>query len=304
MRQFLSGSGVDTTAAVKAFTLTHDDPFMANLYLLADLEDPKAQLITDWESPLSWPLYGIFKPGVTKRDTITSKVGLEVDDFSFDWSPEESPFTQDIATANPYQLARLHQYDGKPFTMFRTIGPTDGDANTFGACVLFGGRVKNSSVGRGKITFTIESLLNVINQLVPPNVIEVTNTIAGYKGATPVLADGETTIPRFAVAAPSTATNILGVCTAPTPNKIYGDNKFKLGYLVFTSGTLAGMFSAMATSNAFRPIIPGPYYNQFIVFAPFPWDPAPGDSFYVSTKYPTDGAQSPFLHVPAPEMAV
>jgi hypothetical protein len=282
----------------------HDDPFVANLFLLGDREDPRARFLTDWESPLSWPLYGTFQPGVTGRDTITSKVGLEVADFSFDWSPKEAPFTKDIATANPYQLARLHCYDAKPFTMFRTIGPTLGDANTFGACVLFGGRVKNSKVGRGKISFTIESLLTVINQLVPPNVVEVTNTIAGYKGATPVLADGETTIPRFTVAAPSTATNILGVCTAPTPNKIYGDNKFKLGYLVFTSGTLAGMFSAMAGSNAFRPIIPGPFYNQFIVFAPFPWDPAPGDTFYVSTAYPTDGSQSPFLHVPAPETAV
>lgn len=299
----LSGDGTDTTATAKAYLLSHSDPFMANLYLIGEREDPGGQFLTDFEAPLNWPLYGTFKPGVTKRDTVRQKIGLAVDDFSFEWSPTVTPFTTDMATANPYQLARLHFYDAKPFKMFRTIGPARGDANTFGACVLFGGRVKNSSVERAKITFTIESSLNVINQLVPPNVIEVTNPLAAYKGATPVLEDGESIVARFTVASPSNVTVILGTCTAPTPGKRYGKDKFRFGYMVFTSGALKGQWSAIGSNvdfNAGR----GVHYNQFSVYNPFPWDPQPGDQFYVSTAYPVDGAKSPFLHVPAPEASI
>src|ERR1700724_3195532 len=73
LRTFYGGNGVDTTEAVIAYLEENDDPFMANLFLLGDREDPKAQFITDWESPLSWPLYGTFQPGVTKRDKVDSK---------------------------------------------------------------------------------------------------------------------------------------------------------------------------------------------------------------------------------------
>ena len=299
----LGGDGSDTTAAALAYLQGTSTPFMANLYLIGEREDPGAQFLTDWESPLNWPLFGIFKPGVTKRDTVSQKIGLEVDDFSFEWSPPAAPFTTDMATANPYQLARLHFYDAKPFKMFRTIGPTLGDANTFGATVLFGGRVKKSTPERGKITFTIESSLNVINQLVPPNVIEVTNPVAAYKGATPVLADGETNVPRFTVVSPSNVTTILGACVSPTANKIYATNRFQFGYMVFTSGALKGQWSAVGSNVNFN-AGGGHHYNQFLVYNPFPWDPQPGDQFYVSTAYPVDGSASPFLHVPAPEASI
>lgn len=303
MKQFIGGDGSDTTVATKAYLLSNDQLELANLFLLCEPEDPKAQFLTDYESPLSWPVYGTFKPGVTKRDQIKSKIGLEVDDFSFEWSPPLTPFTNDVATANPYQLARLHFYDGKPFRMWRTVMPVPGDANYFGACILFGGRVRGAEISRGKIVMAIESFLNVVNQLVPPNVIEVTNTLAGYKGATPVLDDGENAVARFTVAAPSNDTTILGSCVSPTFGKVYGKNKFQFGYMVFTSGALAGTWSAIAASDNFN-AGGGVHYNEFFVYSPFPWDPAPGDQFYVSTAYPVDGSQSPFLHVPAPETAI
>lgn len=299
----IGGDGSDTTAATKSFLDTHSDPFMANLYLIGELEDPGAQFLTDFEAPLSWPLYGIFRPGVTKRDTITAKIGLEVDDFSFEWSPPITPFTTDMATANPYQLARLHFYDAKPFKMFRTIGPTKGDANTFGACVLFGGRIKKSTPARAKITFVIESSASVFNAMIPPNVIEVTNPVAAYKGATPVLADGETVVARFTAAGGSNSTVVLGTATAPTAGKIYGRDKFRFGYLVFTSGPLKGKWSAIG-GNADLNAGAGVHYNQFSLYNALPWDPQPGDQFYVSTAYPVDGTASPFLHVPAPEQSI
>jgi len=303
----IGGDGLDTTAATKAYLLSHNQLFLANLFMIGDLEDPAAQLICDWEAPLSWPVYGTFKPGVTKRGQITSEIGLKVAALDLEWSPPVTAFTTDVASANPYQLAQLGFYDNKIVRMWRTIMPTPGDANTYGACILFGGRVADCTVERGKIKFTVDSFLDVVNQLVPPNVIEVTNTLANYKGATPVLADGETVVPTFTIAAGSNATNLLGICTAPTANKIYGDNKLQFGYVVFTSGALAGFWSAIATSNNFQPIPGGPHYNQIIVYSPFPWDPTPGDTFYVSTHFPieqADGSYVGFPFVPAPETAL
>ncbi len=303
----LSGGGVDTTTTVVSYLAEHRQLFLANLFLIGERRDPRAVFLTDWASPLSWPLWGTFQPGVTKRGQITSKLGLEVTSLSLEWSPPVTPFTTDVATANPYQLAQLGFYDNKFFYMWRTIMPTSGDANTYGACILFAGRVGNSTTARGKITFEISSLLDVVNQQVPPNVIEVTNTLASFKGATPVLADGETAVPTFRVVAPSDAVTILGACTGPTPNKIYGDDKFKFGYLVFTSGALSGFWSAVATSNnAVFPIIGGGsvQYNRFIVYSPFPWAPTPGDTFYVSTHFPieqSDGSYIGFPFVPFPE---
>jgi hypothetical protein len=303
----LGGNGADTTAAVLSYLAAHKNLFLANLFLIGSIDDPNNQLITDWETPLSWPLYGIFKPGVTTRGQVGSEIGLKVQSLSVEWTPPDAPFTIDVASANPYQLAQLGFYDNKPVRMFRTVMPTPGDANTYGACVLFGGRIADATVERGKITFTVNSFLDVVNQKVPPNVIEVTNVLANYKGATPVLADGETAVPTFVVVAPSNVTNILGTCTGPTPNKVYGDDKFKAGYLVFTSGALAGFWSAVATSNNFQPIPFGPHYNQFIVYGGFPWDPSPGDKFYVSTHFPieqADGSYIGFPYVPMPETAL
>jgi hypothetical protein len=301
----LGGDGSDTTAAAKAYLLSHNQLFLANLFMIGEIDDPAVIKLTDWEAPLAWPIFGTFKPGVTKRGQVSSDIGLKVAALDFEWSPPLTPFTQDVATANPYQLAQLSFYDNKKFRMWRTIMPTPGDANTYGAYILFGGRVADSEVSRGKIKFTINSLLDVVNQMVPPNVIAVTNSLAGYKGATPVLADGETIVPKFTVVAPSNTTTILGACTAPTPNKIYGDNKFQHGFLVFSSGSLQGFWSAVGTSNNFvQPIIGGGsvQYNRFIVYNQFPWDPAPGDTFYVSTAFPSNA--SPFQFVPAPQAAI
>jgi hypothetical protein len=307
LKQVIGGNGADTTAATNTYLASHRKLFLANLFLLGDQEDPAAQFLTSWRSPLSWPVQGTFKPAKITRGPVTSKIGLEVTSLDIEWTPKVTPFTANVASANPYQLAQLGFYDNKTFRLWRTIMPTRGDANTLGAYILFGGRVADCSIERGNIKLTINSFLDVVNQLVPPNVIEVTNTLANYKGATPVLADGEARVPTFTVAAPSTETNILGVCTGPTANKIYGDDKFKYGYLVFTSGSLAGFWSAVATSNNFQPIPGGPHYNQLIVYSPFPWDPTAGDQFYVSTHFPieqADGSYIGFPYVPAPETAV
>ena len=263
-----------------------------------------------------WAPWGTFKPTSIRRGKVSSDISLKVTALDLSWSPPLGTFLNSIATTSPYQLARIGYYDNKKVRVWRTVMPTPGDANTYGAYELFGGRVADTTVGRGEIKFSVNSFLDVINQKVPPNVIENSNTLAGFKGATPVLADGETNIPQFTVVAPSTQTNILADCTSPTPGKIYGNNKFQYGYMVFNPGsTLAGQWSAIANNFNYNPGGGGPHHSQFFVYAGFPWPPSPGDTFYVSTKFPVDptdsgaGGLGPgqvtwFPFVPSPETAL
>jgi hypothetical protein len=185
--------------------------------------------------------------------------------------------------------------------------PTPGDANTYGACEYFGGWVQQTEVSRGMIKFFCDSFLSVVNQKVPPNVIESTNTLASFVGATPVWQDNETQLPRFSVIAPTSADLIVADCVGPSGGKIYGDNKLQYGYLVFERGsTLAGFWSAIS-NNGFYIGPGGVHHTQIGVFSPFPWPPTPGDHFYVSTQFPinqADGQYYGFPYTPAPEMAL
>jgi hypothetical protein len=316
MRTFTGGDGTDTTTAAIAFLKSGKQQFaFADLWLIGELEDPNALFLTDWQAPLSWPVWGKFIPSVLERDGITSQVGFEVTTLTLTWEPPIGTFAkagQPILSASPYQLAQNGYYDNKRVRLWRALMPNEGDANTYGACEFFGGWIAESTIVRGKIVFKINSFLNVVNQLVPPNVIDSQNARAGWAGATPVLADSETSLPTFTVAAPSSANVILGDCIQPTANKIYGLNKFANGFMVFMPGsTLEGFFALIGLNSDFN-AGGGTHYNQFNVYQSFPFDPSPGDTFYVSTEYPVNqddatavGAEvDNFIYVPDPETAI
>jgi hypothetical protein len=235
---------------------------------------------------------------------------LQVDTLDFSWSPPLTAFGTSLATANHYQKAQSGFYASKKFRLWRTLMPTPGDANTFGACIMFGGRIQDTTIERGKITFGVNSFLDVVDQLLPPNVIEWTNTLASYMGNMPVFADAETTLPQFTVVAPTSNGVITAQCTAPTANKIYGANKFQRGFIAFNpSSSLAGYYATVATNVDFRTAA-GVHYNQFTVYQQFPWPPSVGDTFYASVQPSMNQqdavAASPydaFRWVPQPEGA-
>lgn len=310
MRTFAKGDGSDSTAAVLAHLAAHKELWLADLYLIGELEDSMGERLTDWESPLSWPLWGTFNTATVTRGRVKSKFGLEVENLEVTWAPKVAAAGTSLATANKYQLAHSGFYDNKKFRLWRLLMPTPGDANTLGGCEWFGGRIAETKVERAKITFKVNSFLDVINQPTPPNVIELNNTAANFAGNTPVVSDGETQIPQFTVVAGSTSSKILADCTGPTLGKIYGTNKFQYGYIVFNRGSsLAGYWSPVAQSldhNAGG----GIHYNEFDVYGGFPWDPTPGDTFYASIKPPINLQDSAvgfayfgFPFVPPPETA-
>lgn len=310
MKQMIGGAGTDTTAAALTFLRTNNQFRLADLYLIGESEDAGAVYATDWPGGLLWTPYGTFPNSVISRGTVSMKIGLEVQALDVSWSPKLTAFGSTFSTMNPYQRAQAGFYRNQRFRVWRTIMPTAGDANTYGAYQLFGGRVANVAVKRGSIDFTVNSFLDACNAQVPPNVIESTNMLAGYAGATPVLVDAETQLPSFTVVAPTSATNILATCNSPTSNKIYGTNKLQYGYLLFKAGsTLVGFFAQIASNGDFN-AGGGVHYNQFIVYTPFNFAPTVGDTFYVSTAFPLDatsalalGVYRGFLYVPAPETA-
>lgn len=307
MKQILNGAGVDTTATVLLWLKAHKTIWLANLYLVGESDDPLALWLTDWESPLCWPLWGTFKSTTIKRGSVSSKIGLEVENLDLSWSPRNQALTASLATASPYQLARLGWFDNKRVRVWRCYMPTPGDADTFGAMELFGGFIGESKPQPGLIEFTANSYLYVLNQKVPSGLIEVTNTLASYTGGTPP--SGYSVMPEFAVYAGSSETVLIADQTSPSAGAIPGDNSLNDGYVVFNGGagaTLQGCYSVIGKNSTYKDGS-GNNHAQIQLYSPLPWAPTPGvDTFYVSGQSPinqSDGDYYGFPYVPAPETA-
>lgn len=281
MRQVLSGTGVDTTSTVKAYLASSNKFILANLFFIGDHEDPQAIRLTDWESPLAWPIWGTFNPAKISRGSIDSQIGLSVKDLQVAWTPMNQAPGSTLMTANPYQLAQMGFFDNKFLRCFTAYMPTPGDVNTYGAALMFGGRISSAETKRGQITFKVNSFLDVVNEMVPLNVIELTSTAAGFSGGTPPA--GCATIPQFNVITSSSPGTIIGDQTSPNVHGIFANNQLAGGFLVFNGGagaTLGRRFARIAANYGI--VVASVKYNEFILYDAFPWAPTPGtDTFYV-----------------------
>jgi hypothetical protein len=308
MKRVTAGDGSDSTAAVAAWLAAQNELWIKTLYLIGDPDDSQALWLTDHDAPLVWSLWGKFFPANIRRGRVTTSLGLEVSDLDISWSPNLRSFQfENTKFASPYQLAQMGFYDNWPVRVWTVYMPTAGDADTFGCSELFGGRIAESKTERGEIRFTVNSFLDVVNQTVPTNVIELMNTLAGYKGATPPA--GLSAVPQFTVVTGSTTKIVIGQCTSPNPGQIFANDLFQFGFLVFNGGgqaTLAGAWSAVQSNYA--TLAEGAQQNAFVLFSPLPWAPTPGDdTFYVSAAFPInkdDGEYFGFPFVPSPESSL
>jgi hypothetical protein len=304
MKSVTGGNGQDTTAAVVAHLAAHKDLTLANLYLIGEIEDPAAILLTDWESPLLWSAWGTFQTTVITRGNVKSAIGLEVESLDLTWSPKNDVLTTSIATASPYQLARLGYFDNKRVRVWRCVMPTPGDANTFGAYELFGGFIGEVEPTLGSIKFSINSYLYVLNQKVPTGVIEVTDTLASYTGFTPP--HGFSVIPQFGIFAGTTANVLVCDQITPTLDGIPADDDLNDAVVVFNGGagaTLQGAYSIIGRNTEY---IDGHdnHHTQLQLFSPLPWAPTPGvDTFFIASKPNMEG-ETGFPFVPSAETAI
>lgn len=306
MKKVISGTGADTTAAVLAYLQAGNEFFIAELYLIGNIGDPRAIMLTDWESPLVWSVIpGTFKNAVVKRSDVVNRIGFDKDTTNIDWLPKASTFPEDVNTANPMELARIGYYDGWPVYLWTAYMPTAGDANTYGCSELFAGKVGDVNCNRGNLSFSVDNLMKAMTQNVPTTVIELLNTGAAYAGATPPA--GFVNIPQFDVITGSSVNVVVGDQTFPVAHSILDDNNCRGGYLFFNpGGTLDGVWASIQQNT--RVTVSGTDYNQFVLYGDLPWPPTPGvDTFYVSARAPIDQSEGEYIgfpYVPNPEMAV
>ena len=309
MKQFLSGSGVDTTATVSAALKANNFVFPADLILIGEDDDPRALWLTNWETSLCWPLWGTFRSTNIRRDKITSKIGLESHALTLTWSPLNQAITSSLGTASYYQMARLGVFDNWRVRIWRTYMPTPGDANTWGAAEWFAGWIGDIKTEPGQITFTVNNYLYCLNQKVPTAVIEATNTLASYSGGVPP--PNFSVVPQFNViaGAGTTPTVLYADQISPNPLGVPHTDTLDNGYVVFNGGagaTLRGQYSLIARNLGW---LDGGGHNhtEIQLYSPLPWAPTPGvDTFYVSGQAPinsTDANYQGFPYVPAPETA-
>lgn len=308
MRTVIGGDGSDTTAACAAFLASNKQIWQADLYLIGEPDDPQAFWLTNYESPLLWSPWGTFKSTVISRDQLGAQIGLESTNLGVTWSPQNIAVTSSLATANPYQLAQLGWFDNRRLRIWRTIMPTPGDANTFGAYERFAGFIGSSEPQRGKIVFSVNDYLYVLDQKVPSGVIEVTNTLASYQGGTPPA--GYSVMPQFNIIAGSTPTRLICDQISPNPHNVPSGNVWAGAFVVFNGGgssTLAGQYSVILGNGAYDDGN-GNHYTSLSLASPLPWAPTPAvDTFYVSAQNPlnqADGDYFGFPYVPAPQTAV
>lgn len=310
MKQTFAGSGQNTTSSVLSYLAGTTQPLIKNLYIIGPPDNPYSLFMTDYETPLSYQLYPQknFSPAVVTRGNIKCKIGLDSDSVDLTWSPGPNTYSNTVASANPRTLAMQGYYDNWPVLMLAAFMPTPGDVNTLGCAITFAGMIASTNVDREKIYWTVNSNMVLLDQQVPTNVIEATNSLANYGAATPPT--GFTTIPQFTTFTGSTDTIIYGDVLPPYGTAhIFTTNVFQGGYLIFipgTGSTLSAFWGSIAGNQLFMDGH-GNNHNQFEIYQPLPWPPTPfaagsGDQFIVSAPVPTTGGFG-FQYVPAPESA-
>lgn len=313
MRRVIGGNGQDNTVATQAWLLSGNSFILRDLIIIGYPEDPRSIWMTNHEAPVIYsPYSGVFSPAAVTRGQVSAKIGLDVQKLTVTWSPSNNASTANTASASPAQRARLHFYDNWPVLVLRAFMPTPGDANTLGCAEWFGGRVDTVNVERNKLTFNVNSFLNVVTQKVPSTVIETTNTLASTAAVT--LPAGDASVPVFKCFTGSTEDYIIADCISPSAGKVYAGNVFSGGYMVFLSGagaTLAGAWSAIGENGAFTDGDDN-RHSQFEIYNALPWPPTPfadgsGDTFYVSTAAPVNisgEGNFGFPYVPNPQSGV
>ena len=280
MRSFINGSGTDVTSAVISYLAANRVFYAAELVQLQTAIQGEAWsqniLMTLFDRPLTWSHIGTFVPGRWSRGEIESKVGLDTVSMDLDWYLRDSDvFFNTTGGINITQLQAFERglWDNGLVNVFRTVMPTVGDANSYGAMQVFGGRIGEvSKLTRTGVTLKVNSPLELLDLYVPTNLIEATNLQCQYGIGQPPA--GLSALPVFTVAAGSTPGLLLGNCVSPNNGQVFAADTFDFGYIQFNSGTSLGkIFRSVWFSE------PQSGHNAFYFYDPLPWMPVVGEHF-------------------------
>jgi hypothetical protein len=276
MRTCIAGNGSDATAALVAYLKANRQLLCADLFQLQTYVQGEAWsqnvLLTNFDQPLSWSPVGTFIPGRISRGTIESKIGLDVSSLDLDWHLRSSDVFYSPAGQPPVTMLQSFQrglWDNGRVTIYRTVMPTLGDCNTYGAMTMFSGRVAETTMTRTGVKLKVNALSELFDLQVPTNTIEPTNVMSQYGVGQPPA--GMSTAPTFQVTSAPSMSEIIGTCTAPNNGQVFAADTFDFGYIQFNSGTSLGKIrrSVWFFSGS----------GAFYLYDPLPWLPQIGESF-------------------------
>jgi hypothetical protein len=283
MRAFTAGDGSNSTAAVLTYLAAHRQLHITDLFVISTAPNyasfylGQTFYVTSYPSSLTWNFRGTFKTGVIERNEVESKIGLEADKLEVTWAPQNT----DILDASLTVLAGFHSgvFDNGTLELWRCVMPTIGDCNTLGACLLFSGRIGNIEPDRLKVKMTVMSRLEVLNQMVPTNLIEPTNIIAQYTTGQ-VLKNGPS---AFSLVAGTTAQVLVADPVAAPGGYTPQNDTWDFGYVMMTG--------AGKTGGSFRGIQQQTYngtHHLFYLYEALPITPLVGDTFNAFILVPRD----------------
>jgi hypothetical protein len=289
MRSFTAGNGSDSTAAVKTYLSSHRQLHLTDLYVISTAPNYQSFYLgqtfylTNYPSSLVWTFRGTFKTAVIDRGEVESKIGLEADQLEVTWAPRDTDILATDGIGNTLLTALggfgSGVFDNGTLEVWRCVMPTIGDCNTLGACLMFSGRIGNIEPDRLKVKITVVSRLEVLNQMVPTNLIEPTNIIAQYTTGQ-VLKNGPST---FTLVSGTTSSVLVADPVAPPGGYSPQNDTWDSGYV--------SMLAPGKTGGSFRGIQQQLYngtHHVFYLYDPLPFAPLAGDTFSAFIPVPRD----------------
>jgi hypothetical protein len=291
MRKFTDGSNGDTTLTVQAYLETASEPLIYTLVVIqlarwvtnpsvATPGDPLFTakfLLTNYPAAVKYTPLGVFNAANIKHNSISFQVGLEMQPFEVVWTPapgESVLPAQSVALLGAFPsisvLSGVDQgfFDGAYISVYKTVMPTPGDANTYGVTLLQRGVVDTASVNGQEITFSCVDPIAHANNQIPSQLVGPNSRFSAVDpilySASDLFAEGV----AYKGYGPQKI-HFLSTSFIISPGSGYLDG----GVFIWTTGALNGM------SRTIRSSVYNAGFFDLYLTQPFPFDPndfAPG----------------------------
>jgi uncharacterized phage protein (TIGR02218 family) len=244
--------------------------FSADLYLFSLIDGTSLYYCGGdqdivWDG-ITWSAGGSTGPYFDRKDNKAKchwKVGVEVDTLVFDCIPGGA-----TVGGEPFLSAvRQGVFDGAEMTLYRAFMPTYGNTAA-GTVIMFVGRVAEVDASRSLATFSVNSHLELLNQMMPRNLYQ--------SGCVNTLFDASCTLNMASFGVNGTVASGSTASLLNSSSLSQATGYFDLGQVTFTSGANDGFSRTVQTHTHGSP-------STIALISPFPSAPSPGDAF---TIYP------------------
>lgn len=237
--------------------------YMADLLTLTLIDGTVARYSL-WDTNLTYNGHSFSGVGpAIERSRVRTVIGFEVDTLDL---TIHATAAHTINGVPILKAAARGMLDGATVLLERVfLNPSDLFGPVVGGYINFSGRVADMTVTRAEARVVVKSDIELLNIQMPKNLYQ--------PGCQHTLYDADCGINRASVATSATVGAGSSTTTLNAAQITQAAGWFDLGYIVFTSGALAG------TKRTIKAGTPG----AVSLLNPLPQAPAPGDAF---TAYP------------------